>query len=353
MADASKTHEPTSRRIQKAREQGSIPQSADAVSAVTLISLLFTTIVAGSWFTTRIKRELIESLQLRTDLVDNSQIFISFLNGKIIEGMILSAPFLTVLTVCGIATSILIGGWNFRPQAMIPKFDELLPGQAIKNFLSPETVVKLITSVLKLFFIGALVFFYLRNKIPVLTTLQWAQPDQVLSAIGGLIFGAMIRICLGLVILAAADFIYHRWKYFDNLKMSHEEVKQEHRDSEVPPELKSKQRQKQFELGMRRMLKKVPKASVVLVNPTHYAVALEYKPGQIAPVVIAKGADHLCEKIKEIARAYGVPIIRRPELAREIYASVKLDCPIPDKLYTAVAEVLDVLYRLKHNFAAK
>jgi flagellar biosynthesis protein FlhB len=163
----------------------------------------------------------------------------------------------------------------------------------------------------------------------------------------------VLRICLGLAIIAAADLLYNRYRYFDRLMMSREEVKEEHRDSEGPPELKSKIRQKQFELGMRRMLKKVPKASVVLVNPTHFAVALEYKPGQIAPIVVAKGADHLCEKIKEIARAYGVPIIRRPELARELYATVKLDHPIPDKLYTAVAEVLAVLYRLKHSIAGR
>jgi flagellar biosynthetic protein FlhB len=353
MADANKTHAPTGRRIQKAREDGMLPQSADTISAVTLISLLFITTIAGSWFITRMKRELVESLQCRAEWVDNSQVFIAYLNGKIIHGMLLTAPFLATLTVCGVVTSLLISGWNFRPAALALKLEELLPGKGIKNFLSPETLVKMVSSVSKLFFIGVLVFFYLRNKIPSLAGLQWTETDQILSIIGGLIFGAVIRICLGLLLIAAVDLIYQRWKYFDRLKMSTEEVKQENRDSDVPPELKSKIRQKQFELGMRRMLKKVPKASVVLVNPTHVAVALEYKPGQVAPVVVAKGADHLCEKIKEIARAYGVPIIRRPELAREIYASVKLDCPIPDKLYTAVAEVLAVLYRLKHSLAGR
>jgi flagellar biosynthesis protein FlhB len=353
MADTNKTHDATPRRIQKARDQGSLPQSAEAVSAITLISLLFITSVVGSWFITRIKQELIESLHCRAELIDNSQIFTAYLNSKIILGMILTAPFLTTLTVCGVAGSLLISGWHFRPQALMPKLDELMPGQGIKNFISPETIIKLVTSIIKLVFISGLVFFYLQKKIPFLTGLQWAQTDQIFSAIGGLIFGAVIRICLGLAIIAAADLIYHRWKYFDQLKMSHEEVKEEFRDSEGPPELKSQVRRKQYELGMRRMLKKVPKASVVLVNPTHVAVALEYKPGQVAPVVVAKGAEHLCEKIKEIARAYGVPIIRRPELAREIYANVKLDHPIPDKLYTAVAEVLAVLYRLKHSYTGK
>jgi flagellar biosynthesis protein FlhB len=353
MADTNKTHKPTSRRIQKAREKGDVPYSAEAVSAMTLISLAFVTATMGSWFITQIKQELIESLQCRAQLADNSQIFVAYFNGKIIHGMFLVAPFLTTLVVCGTVTSILISGWNFRPEALALKFDELLPGQAIKNFLSPDTLVKLTISVLKLTFIGGLAFYYFRDKIPYLAGLQWTNMDQILSAIGGVILGAVIRICLGLVVIAAADLIYRRWKYFDKLMMSHEEIKEEHRDSEGPPEVKHQLRRKQYELGMRRMLKKVPDASVVLVNPTHVAVALRYEPGQVAPVVVAKGAEHLCEKIKEIARAYGVPIIRRPELAREIYATDKLDHPIPDKLYTAVAEVLAVLYRLKHTYIGK
>jgi flagellar biosynthetic protein FlhB len=348
-----KPHQPTAKRIQKAREKGNVPQSAEVVSTTTLISLLLSATVAGTWFISQFKQDLIASLQCRSELLGNSQIFIAYLNTQIIHGMVLIAPFLVTLMVCGVATSLLISGWNYTPQALLPKFDELNPAQGLKKLFSPETLVKLLGSILKMAFIGTLVYYYLRKKTPYLTSLQWALPDQILSAIGGLIYGVVIRICLGLIVLAVADYLYHRYKYFDRLKMSHEEVKEEHRDSEGPPELKSKVRQKQFELGMRRMLKKVPKASVVLVNPTHVAVALEYKPGQVAPVVVAKGADHLCEKIKEIARAYGVPIIRRPQLAREIYASVKLDHPIPDKLYTAVAEVLAVLYRLKQNYVGR
>lgn len=353
MADSNKTHFPTGRRIQKAREQGSVVHSEEAISAITLIALAASSAIFGPWFISQIKLELIESIQFRTEMLDNSQAFITFFNSKIMHGMLLMAPFLTILTICGSATCILISGWNFSPKTLELKFEQLLPGQNIKSLLSPETLVKLLLSVIKITFIGWLVYSYLRKKIVFLAGLQWTGTDEILSAIGSLILGAVIRICLGLLILAAADYLYRRWKYFDNLMMSLEEVKQENRDSDVPPELKSKIRQKQFELGMRRMLKKVPKASVVLVNPTHVAVALEYQPGQIAPVVIAKGADHLCEKIKEIARAYGVPIIRRPELAREIYASVKLDHPIPDKLYTAVAEVLAVLYRLKHSLVGR
>jgi flagellar biosynthetic protein FlhB len=351
MADSNKTHEPTARRLQKAREDGSVPQSQEVTAAVTLIALTSAAVLLGPWFMNWCKKELIEGLSCRTELFDNSQVLTTWLNSKIVGGILVMTPFLLVLVVFGVAASLMVSGWNFTPKSLALKLEELNPAAGLKKLFSPESLVKLLLSTVKLIFIGCIVYFYIRKKTNYLMTLQWADMGQILPAIGGLILGGVIRICIGLLILAAADWIYRRWKYYDKLKMSRQEVKEEHRDSDGPPEVKNRLRRKQYELGMRRMLKKVPKASVVLVNPTHVAVALEYTPGQLAPVVTAKGADLMCEKIKEIARAYGVPIIRRPELAREIYATVKLDCPIPDKLYSAVAEVLAVLYRLKHTLA--
>ena len=351
MADTNKTHEPTPRRIEKAREKGNVPYSPEMSSAITLIALTGAAALLGPWFMEWCKKEIIESLHCRAELFDNSQVFTAWMNGKIIGGMLVMTPFLAALMVFGVAASVMVSGLNFAPQTLNWKLDELNPAKGLQHLFSPESLVNLLLSILKLAFIGFLVCIYLRNKTEYLAALQWAGTEQILSAIGGVVLGAVIRICIGLLIIAAIDWLYRRWKYIDNLKMTREEVKEEHRDSEGPPEIKSRLRRKQYELGMRRMLKKVPKASVVLVNPTHVAVALQYDSGQIAPLVVAKGADHLCEKIKEIARAYGVPIIRRPELAREIYATVKLDYPIPDKLYAAVAEVLAVLYRLKHTYA--
>ena len=132
--------------------------------------------------------------------------------------------------------------------------------------------------------------------------------------------------------------------------MTKQEVKEEQRDTEGAPEIKSKHRQKQYQAAMQRMLQDVPTANIVLVNPTHVAVALRYEPETMqTPIVVAKGGDHLCEKIKDIARAYGVPIIRRPALARNLFSTVELNEPIPDDLYIAVAEVLALVYRLKHS----
>ncbi|HEV57276.1 MAG TPA: EscU/YscU/HrcU family type III secretion system export apparatus switch protein [Phycisphaerales bacterium] len=228
------------------------------------------------------------------------------------------------------------------------RFDQLNPAVVLKNLFSLQSAVKLLVTILKLVFISTIVYLYLRNRLNTLAALQWAWSLDLLGGIARLILGVLIRLCVGLLIIGVADYIFQRWRHTEGLKMSKHEVKEERRSTEGPPEVQRQIRRKQFEAAMRRMLQKVPKANVVLVNPTHVAVALQYDPKTMhAPVVVAKGADHLCEKIKEVARAYGVPIIRRPSLARELYATVDLDRPIPDKLFVAVAEILALIYRLR------
>jgi flagellar biosynthetic protein FlhB len=162
----------------------------------------------------------------------------------------------------------------------------------------------------------------------------------------------MIRIGIVLLIMGIADAFYQKWKYIKGLKMTKQQVKEELKETMGSPEVKRRIRQVQLQTSMKRMLKEIPKASVVLVNPTHVAVALRYDAKTMeSPVMVAKGADYLAEKIREIARAYGVPIVRRPELARTIYSTVKLGNPIPETLYVAVAEVLAMIYRLRKRKA--
>jgi flagellar biosynthetic protein FlhB len=213
-------------------------------------------------------------------------------------------------------------------------------------------MVHLLVSILKLFFVSIVVWLYLRNKLDVLASLRWAWSAQILTSIAKIILGLMIRVCIALLVIAIADVFYQKWKYTDDLKMTRQEVKEERKDTEGSPEVKRRIRKVQFETALKRMLQEVPKASVVLVNPTHVAVALRYEAKTMeSPIVVAKGADHLAEKIREIARAYGVPIVRKPELARTIYSTVKLNSPIPETLYVAVAEVLAMIYRLRHRKA--
>jgi flagellar biosynthetic protein FlhB len=178
--------------------------------------------------------------------------------------------------------------------------------------------------------------------------LRWAWSTEILSVTGRIVFGLCIRVCIVLLVIAIADTLYQKWKYIEDLKMTKQEVKQERRDTDGSPEVKGRIRRIQLQMTMKRMLADVPKASVVLVNPTHYAVALKYDAKAMeAPVMIAKGADEIALRIMEVARSYGVPVVRRPELARTIYATVQLGQLIPRELYVAVAEVLAMLHRLR------
>lgn len=348
--EQNKTEQPTQHRLRKARQEGQSPQSQEMLSAATLAALVGATALLGPWFTRWCKARIRDGLVPDTSVMENSQAFVGFMGRQIIDMILVSLPFIALIFAAGVGVSLAISGLQYSPKALEWKLDKLSPAKGLKELFSTESLVKLGFSILKLLFIGVLVWFYLKERLDVLVTFQWVHTDRMLAAIGGLILGAAVRICVGLVVIGVFDLIYQKWKYIENLKMTKQEVRDEHRDTEGSPEVKSRIRRKQYEAAMQRMLQDVPKADVVLVNPTHVAVALRYDASKMqAPVVVAKGGDHMCEKIKDIARAYGVPIIRRPSLARELFATVKLGKPIPDALFVAVAEVLALVYRLRKS----
>jgi len=345
-----RTEQPTTKRMNKARKEGQIAQSKELCSAFTLITLLLMLCLFGPTLLRFFLSQLRQGLSCRYDVMAETGGFAVFFNEIVIKSILVTCPVFLALVVAGIAGSIALSGWNYSPKAIKLKFDVLNPVSGLKKLVSVRSLITLILSILKLVFVGSIVYFYLRDKLEALVVLRWAWSMQILAQIAGLIVGVVLRICIAVFILAVADAIYQRWKWKDDLKMTKQEKKDERKQEEGSPQVKRRIRQAQFELFRKRMLQEVPKASVVLVNPTHVAVALQYDNETMdAPVVVAKGADYLSEKIREIARAYGVPIIRRPELARTIYSTVEVGQPIPESLFVAVAEVLAMIYRLSHK----
>ncbi len=345
-----RTEQPTTRKLQKAREKGQLPQSQELMSIVTLLVLVATiALMAPSlmkWFTMQVR----QGVSCENSVFADPKAFWDFISGKTIDMLIITCPILGTLFAGSVLAGLAISGLNFSPEAINFKFDQLNPVEGMAKLVNMRSLVKLLISISKLIFISVIVWSYLNNKLDSLAALRWVWSGQMLAVIAKMIFGLMIRICVALIIIAAVDVIYQKWKYTSDLKMTRQEVKQERKDTEVSPEVRSRVRRAQIEMSMRRITEEVPKASVVLVNPTHVAVAIRYDSKTMeAPVVVAKGADHLAEKIREIAQAYGVPIIRRPELARAIYSSVKPGNPIPETLYVAVAEVLAMIYRLRRK----
>jgi len=353
MADqpaAERTEYPTSRKLQKAKQKGHVPQSQELTSVATLLVLVAMVALLGpnllQWFTMQIR----QGMSCQNAVFADAEAFLDFISRKTVDLILVIFPFLAALFAGAVLAGVAISGLNFAPGALNLRFSQLNPVAGFGKLVNARSMVRLLVSILKLFFVSLIVWFYLRSRLDTLAMLRWAWSAQILAVTAKIILGLVIRAGVALLVIALADAFYQKWKYIQDLKMTRQEVKQDRTDTEGSPQVKGRIRKIQFEMAMRRMLQEVPKASVVLVNPTHVAVALRYDAKTMqAPVMVAKGADHLAEKIREIARAHGVPVIRRPELARTIYSTVEPGSPIPETLYVAVAEVLAMIYRLRHS----
>ena len=345
-----KTEQPTPRKLKKAREKGQTPQSQELPAAVSIVVLVMILALLGSnllqWFAVQMK----QGMSCQNAVFANNKAFINFFNTKITNSMLVICPVFAALFAGSVLACVAVSGLNFAPQSLRLRPEAINPVEGAKRLVDVKSLVKLCLSIAKLVFISIIVWVYLQNRLETLASLRWAWSAQIMAVIAKTILGMLIRVCIALVVLAVFDVFFQKWKYIQNLKMTRQEVKLERKDTDGSPETKSRIRRIQIAMSAKRMLQEVPKADVVLVNPTHVAVAIRYDVKTMeSPVVTAKGADHVAEKIRETARAYGVPILRRPELARTIYSTVKLDSPIPQSLYVAVAEVLAMIYRLRHR----
>jgi len=347
---AEKTEQPTPRRLEKAQEKGQVAQSEElpAAAAIVVLTMVLTLSAPGllRWFMTQIE----QGIAVNPGVFADPESFVRYFNAKIGNAMIVMLPTLGSLLVAGVLSCIVVSGPNFAPQALMPKLSELNPIQGFAKLFNLKSLVKLGISIAKIIVVSAVVWQYLQNKADDLALLRWAWTAQRLVMVSKLILGMLIRVCIALLVLAAAEVFFQKWKHNQDMMMTKQEVKQERKDTEGSPELKGRIRRIQIEMSRNRMLQEIPKADVVIVNPTHLAVVLKYDTKTMtAPTVVAKGADHVAEKIREIARAYGVPIVRKPELARTIFSTVKEGQTVPATLYTAVAEIMAMVYRLRHN----
>ena len=258
------------------------------------------------------------------------------------------SPFLLAGAAVSVLGSLLAGGWAFSPKAVGFKGSRISPTSGFKNLLSSRSVVNLLTSLAKLAVLLAIVYLYMRSRMAFCLAMRYASAAGIVSGTAELVFGLGLRISIALLAIGLVDLLWQRWKHKRDLRMTRQEVKEELRQHEMSPELRGRVRRIQLAMAQKRLVQDVPTADVVIANPTHVAVALKYDPQQMdAPVVVAKGADLLCQKIKEIAAQHDIPVVHRPELARTLYQSVDVDEAIPEPLFVAVAEVLALIYRLR------
>lgn len=343
-----KSEEPTQKKLEQALEKGQMARSRDLVSVVLLIMGGFALLA----FCEKIYVAIVHVFELcfvfdRDTLFDNTSQVQLLLTAFHEVGLAL-LPFLALLMFVTIASSTLNGGWNFSSHPLKFNFEKLNPLSGLKRMFSVQSLVELVKSILKLTLVGLTAFFIISAQLDEYLHLTYEPINSAMAHGIEMVAWTFVWLSVSLLLVVAIDVPYQIWTYRKQLKMTKQEVKQEYKDSEGKPEIKSRQRQRAREIAFSGMMSEVPKADVVITNPTHFAVALKYDPAKAgAPRLVAKGADLIAEQIKTVAKANNVIILTAPPLARSIYYHTKLFKEIPAGLYVSVAQVLAYVYHLK------
>ena len=346
-AGGEKTEEPTAKKRADARKKGQVGRSQELNTAFVLLVGFFTLkllwdsiYLSIASYTTYVFTNLNQS-------VDTENIIHIFI-GIIVVLAKTAFPIMFAIMLIGLAINFFQVGLNFNTESIEFKLDKLNPINGFGRIFSKRSLVELAKSFFKILVIGFFLYRFIHEQILAMPQFMFFDLTTSLALVAEIIF-QMAFIVIGVImIMALMDYGYQKWQTTQDLKMTKQEVKDEMKQSEGDPQIKGKIRQKQRQMAMARMMKEVPKADVIVTNPTHYAIALSYQQGMSAPLVVAKGQDLVAQRIKEIAREARVPIIENKPLARAIYAAVQIGDTIPQELYQAVAEVLAYVYRLKH-----
>ena len=343
-----KTEPATPKRRQEARKRGQVAQSREIPSALVLLSGLGFFAFSGSWIFLNLSELMGGVFQNIGSLnFDGSSVY-PLLSELFQRVFMILMPLMLVVLVAGIAANLLQIGFLFTGEPLVPKLSKLDPVKGIKKLFSLRSLVELVKSLFKVVFVGGIAFLLLKGELETIPSLMQMGVGDILSFIGKVAFKICFYTCLVLIVLAALDYAYQRWQHERELKMTKQEVKDELKQREGDPTVKARIKRVQREMSQRRMMEMVPEADVVVTNPHSLAIALKYKAeGMIAPKVIAKGAGFIAERIKEIARERGIPIVENKPLARTLYKLVEVGDFIPENLYRAVAEILAYVYRLK------
>lgn len=344
-----RTEQPTSKRIQESREKGQVCKSTEVSTAflfaATVLSFYFYIPSVASKLSRMISYYL-DNLMLWNGTKDSG---VTVFYGAILKLADMVFPIFLVFLLVGIASNLVQIGFIASADPIKPKFSKLNPISGFKQkFFSAKTLEQLIKSVLILCAIAWVAFRAIRREVPFLPPLIDSDPSVIVLTIFRSVMHLLWDALWLFIIIATADFTFQKWQYTKDLMMTKQEIKDEGKQTEGNPQIKSRIRSIQMQMARRRMMKEVPKADVVITNPTHLAVALQYKRGEMgAPICLAKGAGPIAKKIREVARESSVPIVEDKPLARTLYKTVDIGDAIPEKLYRAVAEILAYVYGMK------
>jgi flagellar biosynthetic protein FlhB len=352
--DQERTEDPTEKRKQQARDKGQIARSKEMGTAFVLVS----SAVAFMWFGDGLfngLRSVFRQLFIldRQQAFDTSKMFEAFATAfsEIIWPILIIFAFITVFTFLG---NSWLGGINFSWQAMAPKFSRMSPLSGFKRMFGVQSLIELVKGIAKFLVVAVTAFLLLSWQYENILQISMGQMPNMMANALDILMWMFLLLCCSIFLIVVIDAPFQLWKHQKDLRMTKQEVKDEHKDSEGSPEVKGRVRRLQMEMANRRMMQEVPKADVVVTNPTHYAVAIKYDDkGGKAPVLLAKGTDETAAKIREIALEYEIPLVQSPALARSVYHTTELEQEIPQGLFVAVAQVLAYVYQLKMHRKGK
>lgn len=352
-AEVEKTEKATPKKRREAREEGQVFQSKEISSVFILLISFLAFNMFGKFILknlTELMKYLFSSFQNLDDIFTQDNIRIKFLS-IIAVFLKVSSPILIATYFASLIINYLQVGFLFTTKPLEPKLSRINPIEGFKRIFSKKAFVELGKSIIKILLIGYVAYSFIKKKIGILINLPGMAPIQILKNFSNLSFQFGIRILGALLVVSALDYFYQWWDYEKNLMMSKEELKEEFKQTEGDPLVKSKIKEKQRKMAFNRMMQEVPKADVIVTNPTHIAVALKYDQElNFAPILVAKGADIIAENIKKIGKESSIPIVENKPLARAIYKTVDIGDIIPEELYETVAEVLAYVYSLKDKF---
>jgi flagellar biosynthetic protein FlhB len=349
-----KTEEPTSKRKSDTRKDGKVPKSKELSNGVELIALF---LILKFWVGRmgenfmKLFGEIYEKMPAYTTYWEGNIVrkdYSVLINNILLELLKQLLPFFIVGLVIAVGINMMQFKFQITTKPLKPKFSKLNPLSGVKRLFSMSKIVELLKSIVKIILIMAIVYTTVKDDWVYLVQFYGMPLNQAIEVIGNVVINMGLKISLVFMIVAFADLFYQRYKFKNDIKMTKQEVKDEYKNAEGDPQIKGKIRSKMQEASRRRMMQDVPKADVVITNPTHYAVAIRYdaETGS-APVVLAKGADLVAQKIKEIARENHVEIVENKPLARMLYANVEIGQEVPPELYQSIAEVLAMVYKMQ------
>ncbi|NGR07414.1 flagellar type III secretion system protein FlhB [bacterium SGD-2] len=347
-SDLEKTEPASPRRLQKARDEGQVVRSRELNTFLVLSAGVLTLWLLGGHMFHKLNRVVQHSMWFDPAVARDAKFMLTSAASLATEAFLILLPLFGVLVVVSILASMLLGGVVLSTKVFEPKFERMNPLKGIKRMFSAQTLVELVKTLAKAIVIGTVGVLVIMSYRDQMLALTYASPSEALT------YGiSLVALCCGLiaaslVLIVIVDAPWQVYSHYKKLRMSRQDVKQEHKDSEGDPHVKGRIRQQQRAMARRRMMSEVPHADVVVTNPTHYAVALRYQEGKGgAPVVVAKGAGLIAAQIRQIATDNKVPLLSAPPLARALYHNVELEREIPVELYSAVAEVLAWVFRLR------